>query len=150
MRYDGFFKQPMSHMRSLPSMGKRLFHSKAARYSIFGLILIAVLLFLFRSCASNMMGEKSYIIGQDPRWLNLNFMGKERNLTAFNNELLREIGQKEGFHVRLMTTLASDYRKDLESGKVQGFLTSQPPMHENELVFSNPILLLGPVLIMRS
>ena len=94
----------------------------------------------------------TFHIGQDSRWATLNLMGKERNLTAFNNELLSSIAKLENFNIRIEITSAADLISDLEEGTLQGALTSVQPSYLNEenLIFSNPYFHIGPVLIIPS
>lgn len=128
------------------------FTSQPLRYFIFGCIALISLALIMKGCGMTMSSENTYIIAQDSRWKSLNYMGKERNLTAFNTELLADIARKEGFRVRVSITPAPDLLKELEKGTVQGIIATIQPssIYENRFIFSNPILLTGPVLIIRS
>lgn len=128
------------------------FSSRKTRYIALGSILILCIFFIFRSCSLNNFSTITYHIGQDSRWGNINLMGKERNLTAFNNELLRAIAAKENFQIRIEISNSSNLISDLELGKLQGVLTSLQPnyLNENKLIFSNPYFLIGPVLVIPS
>lgn len=124
-----------------------LFSSKRFFYIVLGILLGLSLFYLFRSCSFNHFAETNYSIGQDTRWRGLHLMGKELNLSAFNQQLLKLIAQKENFHVNL--TVTSDPILELEQGHLQGVLTALEPsyLNENHLLFSEPYFLTGPVLI---
>jgi polar amino acid transport system substrate-binding protein len=108
------------------------------------------LFFLLNSCGKS--SEKKYLIGEDIRWPNLNLLGKERNLTAFNHDLLNKIANLEKFRVNIIPTQTPNLMSDLEQGKIQGILTILEPSYANEnlFVFSDPYFLTGPVLIIPS
>lgn len=124
---------------------------KKVPFIVLGLLLGLGLLFLVRSCSFN-HHDMTFHIGQDSRWATLNLMGKERNLTAFNNELLTEIAKLENFSVLVEISPASDIVTDLERGILQGVLTSVQSsyLNEDELVFSESYFHIGPVLIIPS
>ena len=128
------------------------FSSKKIPYLVLGIILGLSFLFFIRSCSFNNHPDMTFHIGQDSRWATLNLMGKERNLTAFNNELLSSIAKLENFNIRIEITSAADLISDLEEGTLQGALTSVQPSYLNEenLIFSNPYFHIGPVLIIPS
>jgi ABC-type amino acid transport substrate-binding protein len=126
------------------------FASKRYGYIAIGIILGLCLFYLFQSCTLNTVVEPRYNIGQDIRWLGLHLMGKERNVSAFNTELLAAIAKHQHFRVHL--TASSDPLSELEQGKLQGVLTSLQPtyLNENRLLFSAPFFRTGPVLITPS
>ncbi|MFI0435500.1 MAG: substrate-binding periplasmic protein [Parachlamydiaceae bacterium] len=127
-------------------MDKQFKHKMANRYAIIGMLLAASLVYLFSSCSLSLPSDLRYIVGQDPRWKDLRLNGKERHLTAFNNELLSLIGKAEDFQASLISTL--NVLSDLQKGKIQGGLTTSQPNYSNEgLIFSDPYFLVGPVLI---
>lgn len=123
--------------------------AKRYRYIAIGLLLGLCLFYLFRSCTLDSFSQIIYI-GQDPEWHELNLMGKDRNLSAFNKDLLMAIAKQENFHARLVVN--SDPVKDLEQEKLQGILTTMKPnyLNENRFLFSEPYFRTGPVLIIPS
>lgn len=125
----------------------RLPLAKKSRYMGLGIILGLCFLYLSQSCTLNHLSETHYSIGQDAQWPNLNLMGKERNLSAFNQQLLRAVAKQENFQFQL--TASSDLLEELEQGKLQGILTILQPDYSNEkgFLFSTPYFLTGPVLI---
>lgn len=137
---------------SVSDKDNRLFSFKRNRYIILGCILGLCLFFLMRSCSLNTFIEPNYSIGQDSRWQNLNLMGKERNLSAFNNDLLAAIAKQEHIRIHLTTIPQSDLISDVERGKVQGALTTLKTSYLNEgkLIFSEPYFYIGPVLVIPS
>lgn len=110
-------------------------------------ILIGFTLFyLLAACSTNHSLPNRYIIGEDRRWKDLHLNGKERNFSAFSNELLKSIAKQENFELGFTDTL--DPMKELQEGKLQGVLTHLKANYSNEkLLFSDPYFLIGPVLI---
>lgn len=125
--------------------------AKKSRIIYFGLALVALLL-VFRGCRIDQILNEHYYIGQDSRWSSIQLMGKEKNLTAFNNHLLSAIGQEEGIQMIIETSPSPDLIKELEAGKLQGVLTSLQSSYLNEekLLFSPSYFLTGPVLTIPS
>lgn len=128
------------------------FSSTKRRSIIIGCILGLFFVYLVRSCTSNNFMETTYHIGQDSRWADLHLMGKERNLSAFNHQLLSAIAKQEKFHFSITLAPAADLVRDLENGKLQGIVTALRSSYLNEqrLIFSDPYFLTGPVLIIPS
>jgi len=121
--------------------------SKRSGYTLMGILMGLSLFYLFVGCSIDDSNQDRYIIGQDPRWRELNLHGKERSLVAFNNELLAAIAKKEDFRVTLISTY--HLIDELQEGKSQGILTTLKPSYLNEhLAFSDPYFLTGPVLIL--
>lgn len=120
------------------------------RYIILGILLGLCFFYLSKSCTIISASKDTYQIGQDNRWKDLNLMGKEKNFSAFSNELLIAIAREEHFHVNL--NMLNDPLTELEQGNLQGILTSLQPnyLNENRLLFSDPFFLYGPVLIIPS
>lgn len=138
------------HLDLLTQKQNSLPFSKRYPYIAIGILLGLGLFYLFRSWSFDTFSEATYSIGQDTRWLELHLMGKERHLSAFNQELLVAIAKQEHFYVSLSTIV--DPIAELEQGKVQGILTTLQPNYLNEthLIFSEPYFLTGPVLIISS
>lgn len=92
------------------------------------------------------MEKMDYRIGQEQR-INLQMMGKERNLPPFNMEILAAIAKQEHFRVQLFA--ATDPIKELENDKLDGVVTTLQPsyLYEKEFLFSNPYLLTGLVFV---
>jgi polar amino acid transport system substrate-binding protein len=142
----------MVNVYSVSDKDKSLSGTKRNRYIALGVIVGLCLVYLMRGCTWESSSEPRYNIGQDSRWRNLNLMGKERNLAAFNNDLLTAIAKQKHFRIHLVIASASELIEDLEKGKLQGALTSLQSSYsnENQLVFSDPFFLTGPVLIIPS
>lgn len=139
----------MGSVHLVSEKDKNLFASKKNRYIALGCILGLALFFLFRGCSLSETLEKEYTIGQDSRWRGTNLMGNERNLSAFNNDLLAAIAKQGKFRIRFIVTPTTELLPNLEQGKLQAILTTLQPsyLHENRLIFSDPYFLTGPVLI---
>lgn len=116
-----------------------------------GLAVIGVLvgLFILRGCLGGKSEDSAYYIGRDARWPALTIMGKERNLTAFSDELVSEIGKIEGIGLYISSTASNQWSSLLAKDEVDGMLSTLLPTSQNQagLIFSEPYLLTGPVLI---
>lgn len=129
------------------------FRSEKKRSSIAAGCLLGLLLFLIaKGCVSNHLTEKTYSIGQDTSWKNLNLMGREKNLTAFNQQLMTAIAKQEKMKFVMVITSTADLIDDLENGNLQGILTDMQPdyLNEEKFLFSDTYFLTGPVLIIPS
>lgn len=110
--------------------------------------LIALCLLFLASCAPSDEGPL-YRVGLDPSWYPEDFMGKEPALTGFSQELLSAIGEEEGFNVEVVQAGPEFLEWGLNEGKFDAILSSLPPSlpYEGRYLFSEPYLLIGPVLI---
>lgn len=130
-------------------MANLSFLTSKKRFILIALILGLSLLYLFKSCGIKAPLGKEYSIGQESRWEHFGLLGKERNLAAFNYDLLLAIAKEEKIAIRMVNVPIAELISNLQQGKLQGALTTlQPPfLHENQFIFSNPYFLTGPVLI---
>ncbi len=127
-----------------------LFLNRKYRYIGVGIILGLCILSISRGCTLYTLPEINYRIGQDSHWPGLYLMGKERNLFAFNKDLLTFIAKEENFRFHLLNS--ANPIQELEKNLLQATLTTLQPshLHENHLLFSHPYFLTGPVLIIPS
>ena len=139
----------MSNLRTLSEMKSKLLSSKKAPYLFLGILIGLILLFMVRSCVPDFSQEISYKIGQDTRWQDILLLGKQRNLVAFNQDLLTVIGKRQNLKIKIYPIYQKDLIKDLEQQQVDGILTTlfPSPNYESRFLFSEPYFLTGPVLI---
>ena len=106
------------------------------------------LMFLLTACGS---GGKTYRVGMDPSWYPIELQGKEPNVYAFANELLMAIGREEGVHFERVTMSWDNLIFGLKEKRYDGILSSMTPrvFLERTYTFSDPILSIGPVLIVK-
>lgn len=137
------------NMAGIDSDNSSSYAKKYGRIAL-GIMLGLCFLYFIGGCSLETLHEPDYHIGQDDRWRSLGLRGKERNLSAFNVELLASIAKQEQFQARL--TAALDPVRDLENGKLQGIFTSLKPsyLNENHILFSETFFPTGPVLIISS
>jgi polar amino acid transport system substrate-binding protein len=127
--------------------------SKKRRNGIGLIFVFIVMFFLIRGCSDHPSSHHLYHIGQDERWINLNLMGKERNLSAFNTDLLSKIAKLENIYIQLNSITSDDSLiTKLENGDLQGVISTLQPngINQNNFVFSDPYFLIGPVLVISS
>jgi polar amino acid transport system substrate-binding protein len=111
-----------------------------------------IFLFLLALCGCS-RGERpysgSYKIGRDSSWFPLSLGEKTANVNGFTNALVQEISQ-ETKESMVIADLSSDQLfARLDHGEISGAFTSITPNAENQkkYSFSEPYLLLGPVLV---
>lgn len=130
---------------------KHFFAVKRNRYITLIFLLGFVLFYLMKGCHLNTLSDENYYIGQDTRWRSINLMGKERNVSAFSNDLLATIAKLEHIHIQVVITAESELIPDLEKDNLQGILTAAPTNYLNEkFLFSEPYFPIGHVLIISS
>ena len=113
---------------------------------------ILIVFFLVRGrTTSNDMGN-SYIIGQDERWTTIDVMNKERELAAFNIELLTAIAQEEKMRLTLKPTAGNLLQGRLLNHELDGITSNLEPTMMNQItyLFSEPYFPTGPVLIISA
>lgn len=108
-------------------------------------------LLLLNKC-SNAKTDKTFRIGRDSSWYAINLMGKEKNLGAFTDEFLSNIARQEHLRIVLLNGRYEELLTRMENGEFDGILTNMQPesSYEQTLLFSNPFILLGPVLVVSA
>lgn len=101
---------------------------------------------LMASCGS---GGKTYRIAIDPSWYPLDLQGKEANVYAFSDELLRAISLEEHVFFERITMSWDNLLRGLKVGECEAILSSMTPRVslESTYMFSEPFLHTGPVLV---
>lgn len=124
--------------------------AKRYGYIIIGILIGLSLFFVIRSCNKATVNESDYHIGQDTSWQDLYLANKERNLSAFNSDLLTAISKQQNFRVKFSSV--TDPIEELEQNKLDGVITTLQTsyLYENRFLFSNPFFISGPVLIVPS
>ena len=87
--------------------------SNKARSILLGCLLGLFFFFLIRSCTSNSSDEATYHIGQVSKWENINLMGRERNLAAFNSQLLAAVAKVGKIRIVVKTGSSTELISDL-------------------------------------
>lgn len=109
--------------------------------------LFITLLFVF-SCSPR---KTVYRIGIDPSFFPLELLGKDYNVYAFTDELLKKIGKKENIEFVRVTMSWDNVVDGLKNGLYQGILSGLPInlITKDEFSFSDRMINTGPVLIVR-
>ncbi|MFZ0565444.1 MAG: transporter substrate-binding domain-containing protein [Chlamydiales bacterium] len=106
--------------------------------------------FAFWGCGSKSASKPSgYLIGRDTSWFPLQFGEQAIAINGFTNKLVQEIGKKEEITMNIVDIDWLQLFYSLDEEEVEGIFTSIPPTVESQAVysFSEPFLLLGPVLV---
>ncbi len=112
-------------------------------------IILWLMALALASCGGSQTNKNPQLIGRDSSWFPLE-LGKEApNLTAFTNALIQEINHLEHSSLQITNVAWAQLFYQLETGDVGAILAALPPnvITENKFSFSDPLLLLGPVLI---
>lgn len=109
-------------------------------------LLIFCFLVLLCGCSDE---DASYKVAYDPSWYPQDFRGKEPTINGFSADLLRAAGEERDFSVDLVKAGPEFLEWGLNQGKWDAILTSLSPAinYEEQFVFSDPYLLLGPVIV---
>jgi polar amino acid transport system substrate-binding protein len=150
VRYDDLLQRnlTMATRRSVSEIFKHVTSSKKIYYILMVLGGLVAFISLIRSCTVSSNINDRYLIGQDSRWNELNLLGKERNVTAFNSDILSTIATNDKISIRLSIGDENQLMRELRSKEIQGILTNVKPNFSNQtqFVFSKPYFLTGPVL----
>jgi polar amino acid transport system substrate-binding protein len=116
---------------------------------MFAKLFIFCSLFFLAGCGSSPSSSQNYEIAIDPSWAPLNFQDRQNNVLGFATELLTEVSNQGKISISLLNTNWDSLLEGLKAQKYQGVLTSLYPYNFNQDLysFSEPFLLLGPVLI---
>lgn len=117
-------------------------------FSLIGLVICVFIGLSIKSCSSP-PPSKVYRIGRDLNWYPGRAMGKQNNLLAFLDDLIFLVANEENLHVELTSSFASNLFKGLDNHAFDAIVSSvlPTPVSREDYVFSDPIFLLGPVLI---
>lgn len=113
---------------------------------------LLVLLFAVLSLTSCGTKGKTYQIGIDASWYPLYLMGKEANIHAFTDELLRGISHEEDVFFERVNKSWDNLITGLKEDRYEGILSSMTPRVSLETTydFSEVFLHTGPVLVVRA
>ena len=111
--------------------------------------IVLIFLSLFITTCSSTPTNKNYRIAMDPTWSPLNLMGKEKNLSAFAEELLQQIAIESGMQFTLIQKTTDTMEEGLKKGDYEGMLSTLQPylFYEKQYDFSHRFLHTGPVLV---
>lgn len=90
-----------------------------------------------------------FTVGRDPLWYPVNFVGKQKQMQAFTNELLRTIGNLEGVDVEIVNAPHTNALRSLDNNDFDALVSSiQPTLSlKRRYIFSDLFFLTGPVLL---
>ncbi|MCB1136149.1 MAG: transporter substrate-binding domain-containing protein [Chlamydiia bacterium] len=113
------------------------------------IVLVLALLLLTRGVAPSIGSTRVYRIARDTTWFPLQVRGKEKNIQAFTDELLRRIAEEEGFEVQLISAPYDTHIPLLNKKSCDGVVTTVQPVkrYTDRYEFSEPFLILGSVLV---
>lgn len=90
-----------------------------------------------------------FSVGIDPYWSALNIPGREQNVLGFTEDLFKEISNKEGINLILVTRNWDNLLDGLEKKQYEAMLSTLYPhlFNLSTYDFSNLILATGPVIV---
>ena len=126
------------------------------RFRVFLAIAFLILFaFIFRTCVHKGTPAKKnpYKIGFDTTWYPLQAAGKdkEKSLTAFFSELMVTIAREGNFRFEFVQADPTNLFSDLDKGNFDAIVTAYMPTDWSNEKYrtSSPLLLFGPVLVLR-
>lgn len=125
---------------------KKLYVKKAG----YAAVIIFILWLIVRACSNGMdYFEPEYKVGRDGTWYPASLYGKEKNMLGFTNELMLKISETEDFKIQLFDIGYTGLFAGLDHGEFDGVISSLIPSsaNKNRYIFSEPIYLTGPVLV---
>jgi polar amino acid transport system substrate-binding protein len=120
------------------------------RYIFAAIILALVLWGAIRACSDVGVGlNRPYRIAQERLLNNINVTGKEKNLEAFANDIIKTIAKRKNISIQLLSVSPGLVFVGLEDGQYDAVITTLVPNAANEVYyeFSDPLYRVGSVLI---
>lgn len=95
--------------------------------------------------------ETHYKVARDPSWYPLNLMGKGASVLGFTDDVVREIAEEKDLPISLYLSSWASLEEGLKQKRFDAIISPIPPIlgFEKAYSFSDPILLLGPVLLVH-
>lgn len=121
--------------------------------AVFGVVCFSIFFFIFREMGSNenFSKNRTFKIARDPNLYPIHLAGKEKNLSAFTNELLFKVAKDKSIKIQLFTSsfnLLFDKLRRKEFDAVVSTL-APTPLNRQQYLFSVPFFEVGPVLVVR-
>lgn len=112
------------------------------------LALILILWFFWKKKEETVRGHQ-FLIAIDKSWAPLDLHGQEQYMQGFISELMAKIAKEEEIKIQLVTVASSQLFDNLSKGYYDGVISPLSPnvINEEKYLFSEPIYLVGPVLI---
>lgn len=125
--------------------------TKKFLWGLLTIALLVLLLYSVRSCSSGGAKKKIFLIGRESSWYSVELGGKERNLTAFTNDLFSIIAEENKMKFEWYESTPSGLVHGLDIGDYDFILTSLRTtfINQQKYDFSDPIYQFGPVLLVR-
>lgn len=120
-------------------------------YLILAILATLFIVLYLRGCSNVQLIKKTnFVIGREST-LQVELLGRDKNLIAFINDLLAHIGAENHIRFQWVDTDPRRLMEGLDDGSFDLILTSLRPnvVNQERLDFSEPIFNLGPVLIVR-
>lgn len=122
---------------------------KQIGYGLLALSIILMLWFWFSKKKEETLKGHQFLIAIDKSWAPLDLHGQEQYMQGFISELTAKIAKQEDIRVQLVTVATSQLFDNLEKGYYDAVVSPLSPnvLNEKKYLFSDPIYLVGPVLI---
>lgn len=138
------------YLKQKVSKAKPLYKSKSFIFTL--ILFLGLIIGIFRACNHIANTNPLYRIARDGSWSQLLPSEKGVNLLAFSNDLLFNIAKKVNLEFELILINPSNLFPGLDHEQYDGILSSfiAQPSSKEWYIFSDPIYLSGPVLIVQS
>jgi len=116
------------------------------------LLLLALLLFYFGfGNGESFNKNKTFRVGRDQNLYATTLLGKEKNLSAFINDLIYTVAKDSGLKVQVIELPSYMLSEKLDNHEIDAILSTAPLNASNRFfyLFSNPLFETGPVLVVK-
>lgn len=116
------------------------------------LLLMSMILMLIGGAGCSKSKSKVYQVAIDQSWYPLDLIGKGAAVFAFSDDLLMSIAEDEDLVIQVYPVSWDSLLSSLNQGRADGAMSSNLPVaqYQDLYSFSEPYLLLGPVLVTRA
>lgn len=106
---------------------------------------------IMRSCSRKHEKHDYTLIARNINWNDFRFSGKERNVQAFAEEVVLAASKEANLRVQFVAANSNTLLEDLKAEKYDAVFTFMTPnsLNEETYSFSDPLYLLGSVLVVR-
>lgn len=117
--------------------------------ALFSIIVFSIFYFGFKTANNEDYKYKTFRVARDPDLSPINLMGKEKNLSAFINELFFKVAHDANLKVTMSNISYTRLLDSLSKNSVDAILSTMAPTASTRprFLFSMPLFEMGPVLV---
>jgi len=132
----------------------QILNKKNIRIASIGLLILLVLLGVSKACFfsnGRSLKDRYHLIARNINWNDFQFTGKEPNVQAFAEELVLAAAKEANLRIQFVSANPNTLLEDLRAGGYDAVFTFMVPnsINESHYFFSDPLYMLGMVLVVR-